>query len=197
MFGSLKQYSDVGFWQEHPSVCLSDEDGIRRYDIFAAYEVGVAEIVYRQDLSSAEDRLELIRFGLDNSVIETGIVPGGMTAASLQFFRCSCMLISTNRQGVIGMRLLLKVLAAPVIVALTVFVWLCVGVVYCAGMVMSVAGWIAALLGVAVMLTYSVKNGIVLLVIAFLLSPMGLPAAALWLLGKVQDVRYFIQDAVY
>ena len=42
------------------------------------------------------------------------------------------------------------------------FVWLCVGVVYCAGMVMSVAGWIAALLGVAVMLTYSVKNGIVL-----------------------------------
>ena len=50
------------------------------------------------------------------------------------------------------------------IVALTVFVWLCVGVVYCAGMVMSVAGWIAALLGVAVMLTYSVKNGIILLV---------------------------------
>jgi len=50
------------------------------------------------------------------------------------------------------MRLLLKVLAAPVIVALTVFVWLCVGVVYCAGMVMSVAGWIEALLGVAVML---------------------------------------------
>lgn len=75
MFGSLKQYSDVGFWQEHPSVCLSDEDGIRRYDIFAAYEVGVAEIVYRQDLSSAEDRQELLRFGLDNSVIDTGIVP--------------------------------------------------------------------------------------------------------------------------
>lgn len=75
MFGSLKQYSDAGFWQQHPSVYLSDEDGIRRYDIFAAYEVGVAEIVYRQDLSSAEDWQELIRFGLDNSVIETGIVP--------------------------------------------------------------------------------------------------------------------------
>ena len=95
------------------------------------------------------------------------------------------------------MRLLLKVLAAPVIVALTVFVWLCVGVVYCAGMVMSVAGWIAALLGVAVMLTYSVKNGIVLLVIAFLLSPLGLTTAAAWLLGRVQALRYFIQDVVY
>ena len=90
------------------------------------------------------------------------------------------------------MKFLLKVLAAPLILALTVFVWLCVGVLYCAGMVMSVVGWIAALLGVAVLLTYSVKNGIILLVIAFLLSPMGLPTAALWLLGKVQDVRYFI-----
>lgn len=75
MFGSLKQYNDADFWRQHPSVYLSDEDGIRRYDIFAAYEVGVAEIVYRQDLSSAEDRQELLRFGIDNSVIETGIVP--------------------------------------------------------------------------------------------------------------------------
>ena len=52
-------------------------------------------------------------------------------------------------------------------------------------------------LGVAVLLTYSVQNGVILLVIAFLLSPLGLPSAALWLLGKVQDLRYFIQDSVY
>ena len=75
MFGSLKQYADADFWRQHPSVCLSDERGTRRYDIFAAYEVGVTEIVYRQDLSSAEDRQELIRFALDRSVIDTGIAP--------------------------------------------------------------------------------------------------------------------------
>ena len=75
MFGSLKQYADADFWRQHPSVCLSDERGTRRYDIFAAYEVGVTESVYRQDLSSAEDRQELIRFALDRSVIDTGIAP--------------------------------------------------------------------------------------------------------------------------
>ena len=28
-------------------------------------------------------------------------------------------------------------------------------------------------------------------------SPLGLPMAAAWLVGKVQDLRYAIQDAVY
>ena len=28
-------------------------------------------------------------------------------------------------------------------------------------------------------------------------SPLGLPMAAVWLVGKVQDLRYAIQDAVY
>ena len=28
-------------------------------------------------------------------------------------------------------------------------------------------------------------------------SPLGLPMAAVWLVGKVQDLRYVIQDAVY
>ena len=41
------------------------------------------------------------------------------------------------------------------------------------------------------------QNGIILLVMAFLVSPYGLPLAAIWLLGKVQNLRYAIQDAVY
>ena len=44
---------------------------------------------------------------------------------------------------------------------------------------------------------FSPQNGIILLVIAFLVSPLGLPMAAVWLVGKVQDLRYAIQDAVY
>ena len=32
---------------------------------------------------------------------------------------------------------------------------------------------------------------------SFLISPMGLPLAAIWLLGKVQDLKYAIQDRVY
>ena len=41
------------------------------------------------------------------------------------------------------------------------------------------------------------QNGLILLVIAFLISPFGLPKLAFWLLGKVQDLKFAIQDLVY
>ena len=56
---------------------------------------------------------------------------------------------------------------------------------------------VIALLGVAVLITYSPQNCAILLVIAFLISPMGLPLAAIWLLGKVQSLKFAIQDWVY
>lgn len=95
------------------------------------------------------------------------------------------------------LKLLVKILAAPVILALTLFVWICVGIVYISGLVLGLISMVVALLGVAVLITYSPQNGIILLVIAFLISPYGLPMAAIWLLGKVQDFRYFLQDTIY
>ena len=56
---------------------------------------------------------------------------------------------------------------------------------------------IIALLGIAVLITYSPQNRLILLLMAFLIGPMGLPLAAIWLLGKVQDLKYTIQDRVY
>ena len=46
-------------------------------------------------------------------------------------------------------------------------------------------------------LTYSPQNGVILLVMAFLISPMGLPLAAIWLMGKVQSLKFAIQELVY
>ena len=76
------------------------------------------------------------------------------------------------------MRLILKILAAPLVVALTLFVWICTILLYCTGMVLGLAALVVALLGVAVLLTYSLQNGIILL-------------------GKVQGLRYAIQDRIY
>ena len=95
------------------------------------------------------------------------------------------------------LKLLLKILVAPVILALTLFVWLCAGLVYLSGLVLGLISMVIALLGVAVLITYSLQNGIILLVMAFLISPFGLPMAAIWLLGKVQDLKFAIQDLVY
>ena len=71
------------------------------------------------------------------------------------------------------MRLILKILAAPLVVALTLFVWICTVLLYCTGMVLGLAALVVALLGVAVLVTYSLQNGIILLVIAFLISRWG------------------------
>ena len=90
------------------------------------------------------------------------------------------------------MKLILKILAAPVVAALALFIWICAGLLYCSAFLFGLAGTI-----VAVLVTYSPQNGIILLVIAFLISPMGLPMAAAWLLGKIQDLRYAIQGRIY
>ena len=95
------------------------------------------------------------------------------------------------------LKLLLMIVAAPIVVALTLFVWICLGLVYVSGLVLGLVSTIVALLGVAVLIIYSPQNGLILLLMAFLISPMGFPLAAIWLLGKVQDLKYAIQDRVY
>ena len=65
------------------------------------------------------------------------------------------------------------------------------------GLVLGLASMVIALLGVAVLVTYSPQNGLILLLIAFLISPYGLPKLAFWMLGKVQGLKYTIQNFVY
>ena len=111
------------------------------------------------------------------------------------------LLIDGDPQGSLTISLFLKcllmIITAPVILVLTLFVWLCMGLIYISGLVLGLLSTVIALLGVAVIITYSPQNGVILLVIAFLISPMGLPLAAIWMLGKVQDLKYAIQDRVY
>ena len=95
------------------------------------------------------------------------------------------------------LKCLLMIVTAPAILVLTIFVWLCTGLIYISGLVLGLLSTIIALLGVAVIITYSPQNGVILLVMAFLISPMGLPLAAIWLLGKVQNLKFAIQDWMY
>ena len=95
------------------------------------------------------------------------------------------------------LKLLLKIAIAPVILLLTLAIGICVGLVYVSGMVLSLVSMVFVLLGVGVLVTYSPQNGLILLMIAYLLSPFGLPKLAFWMLGKVQDLKFVIQDLVY
>lgn len=87
------------------------------------------------------------------------------------------------------MMLILKILTAPVSLLIFLFVWLCAGLISCSEIVFRLAGGIMTLLALAVLFTYSVENGIILLVIAVLVSPMGLPLLAVKLLSGLQSIN--------
>lgn len=59
------------------------------------------------------------------------------------------------------MRFLMKLLAAPIVLVLMLFVWICSALLYCSAFVFGLAGTIVGLL------------------------------------GKIQDLRYAIQDRIY
>ena len=71
------------------------------------------------------------------------------------------------------LKCLLMVVTAPVILVLTLLVWLCMGLIYISGLVLGLICTVIALLGVAVLITYSPQNGVILLVIAFWLARWG------------------------
>ena len=86
------------------------------------------------------------------------------------------------------MKAILKVLTFPVVLILDLFTWICVGLISCSAILFKLASAILAILAVAVLITYSVQNGLILLTLAFLVSPLGLPMIAVWLLGGLQKI---------
>lgn len=75
MFGILHNYREPDFWREHPAVYLVDDAAVRRYEVFAAGEAGVQDVVYRLDIEESALEQELIDYCLEHSVIDTGVVP--------------------------------------------------------------------------------------------------------------------------
>lgn len=86
------------------------------------------------------------------------------------------------------MKAILKVLTFPIVLILDLFTWICVGLISCSAILFKLASTILAILAVAVLITYSVQNGLILLTLAFLVSPLGLPMIAVWLLGNLQKI---------
>lgn len=95
------------------------------------------------------------------------------------------------------MKFVLKILFAPVIAVLVVLVSALALILNLSAWVFGIASTILGILGLAVLLLDNAANGVIILVIAFLVSPIGLPMLAAWMLGQIQRFRYFIQDAVY
>ena len=92
------------------------------------------------------------------------------------------------------MKLIIKILTAPVTLAIDLFTLVCIGLISFSTFFLRLASGVIALLGVAVLATYSTKNGLILLAIAFLVSPMGLPMIAVWGLEKLQSISCILKE---
>jgi len=94
----------------------------------------------------------------------------------------------------IHMKLIIKILLSPIVLTIDLLTWIFVGLISCSSILFHLASSIIALLGVAVLVTYSVKNGLILLTIAFLFSPMGLPMIAVSVLSGLQSISATIKN---
>ena len=95
------------------------------------------------------------------------------------------------------MKFILKILFAPIVAVLAVVTWLFALVLNMSAWVFGIVGTLLGILGFAILLLDNVTNGIIVLVIAFLVSPMGLPMIGAWMIGQMQRLRYFVQSTVY
>ena len=95
------------------------------------------------------------------------------------------------------MKTILKILLAPLFAILTVVTWLCLLLLKLSAFLLGLAAVIFAALGVFMLITGSTKNGVIVIIFAWLVSPVGIPLLAAHLLGWLQGMRYALQDRVY
>ena len=75
MFARLLDYKKQSYWQDHPRFYITDDSGTHTYEIFAAYEPAVGSTPYCIRFSNDTEKQTFINYGLEHSVIETGVVP--------------------------------------------------------------------------------------------------------------------------
>ena len=95
------------------------------------------------------------------------------------------------------MKVLLKILFAPVIAVLSIFIWLAAKIVQAAAIVLNFIAVATALGAICILIDGRTAHGIAGLIAAFLLTPFGLPLFSIILLGQVQKFKFWLQNRVY
>ena len=96
-----------------------------------------------------------------------------------------------------AMKILLKILFAPVIAVLSIFIWLAAKIVQAAAIVLNFIAVATALGAICILIDGRTAHGVAGLIAAFLLTPFGLPLLSIILLGQVQKLKCWLQDRVY
>ena len=92
------------------------------------------------------------------------------------------------------MRLILKLFALPLMLVLTVTVGILMLLLNVGAWILGMASGVMGIVGVALIFKSQFVGAALYLVIAFLISPYGIPMAAAWLISRVQIVNYSLRS---
>ena len=95
------------------------------------------------------------------------------------------------------MRLIFKLLAFPFVLVTGLLYLVCKFLVIASGAVLGILSGIVFLASLVLFFTAGVWAGLAWLVIAFLISPYGLPMAAAWLVGMIGGANHELKDFVF
>ena len=87
------------------------------------------------------------------------------------------------------MRIFFKILAAPFVLVLAILAPVVLFLFSYAKVFLEIVSGLAVLLAVVLFVIGQTTGGIVFIVIAFLISPVGIPAIAKWLIDKLDDLN--------
>ena len=95
------------------------------------------------------------------------------------------------------MRLILKILLAPVMRVLAFLIWLCTLTQHISAVLLNVLSVLLVLVSIFSFIDHDVKNGVIELVAAFLLSPYGQPMLGAWFVAQLHLLRDWMKEKVY
>ena len=95
------------------------------------------------------------------------------------------------------MRLIFKLLAFPFVLDTGLLYLVSKFLVIASGAVLGILSGIVFLASLVLFFTAGVWAGLAWLVIAFLISPYGLPMAAAWLVGMIGGANHALKDFVF
>ena len=87
------------------------------------------------------------------------------------------------------MKILLKIPIMLITSTVSLVIWLCAGLISCSAVLFKIASGLLSVIAAAVMLIGDVTNGAILFLLAFFVSPMGIPMLVVKLLRGLSSVN--------
>lgn len=95
------------------------------------------------------------------------------------------------------LKFFLMILVAPIWLLLTVFIGIFSLVISIASWVFCLIAFILLIVAIFFLITETIKDGLLVLLVAYLLSPWGIPMFATWILSKFIILKEWLTERIY